>query len=136
MARNEFSKATKRLALARSQMRCEAVGRMYGLEDGIRCTMPLAHGVNFDHIVLDANSKDNSLENCAAVCIRCHDWKTRKHDIPMAAKTVRQQDKALGIKSNKPKIASAGFTRKPRKHEGRRPLPPRNLFRKDDRYVE
>lgn len=98
MARKEFSKHTKREALKRSGMACEAVGKMYGLPDGQRCCAPLGSGVQFDHIIMDANSKDNSLENCAAVCIRCHKHKTTKHDIPMAAKTVRMQDKALGIK--------------------------------------
>ncbi|ANK73766.1 hypothetical protein FA04_14735 [Ensifer adhaerens] len=97
--RAEFSKPTKREALKRSRMHCEAVGKMYGLERGQRCNAPLGFGVEFDHIVLDANSKDNSLDNCAAVCIRCHRWKTAKHDTPMAAKTVRMQDKANGIKS-------------------------------------
>lgn len=98
MARKEFTKATKRNALRRSGMLCEAVGRMYGLEADRRCEADLAYGVEFDHIDLDANSRDNSLDNCAAVCVRCHSWKTRKHDIPKAAKTVRQQDRARGIK--------------------------------------
>ncbi|RAS13506.1 HNH endonuclease signature motif containing protein [Ensifer adhaerens] len=99
MSRNEFTKQTKRDALKRSGMKCEAVGKMYGFEAGEGCDAPLSFGVEFDHIVLDANSKDNSLSNCAAVCVRCHRWKTAKHDIPMAAKTVRMQDKHLGIKS-------------------------------------
>lgn len=132
MSRTEFSKPVRRAALERSQMRCEAVGRMYGLEDGIRCTMPLSHGVNFDHIVLDANSKDNSLENCAAVCIRCHSWKTRKHDIPMAAKTVRQKDKALGIKAETQKIRSAGFPKSTKPRHERNQLPPRRMYEERD----
>ena len=98
MARKEFSKKTKREALQRSQMRCEAVGRWYGLEEGQRCGSPLAYGVEFDHIILDANSHDNSLENCASVCVSCHRRKTSKHDVPTAAKTVRMKDKADGIK--------------------------------------
>lgn len=101
MSRAEFTKPTKREALKRAKGICEAVGAWYGLEDGQRCHIPLNHGVEFDHIILDANSKDNSLENCAAVCIPCHEYKTRKHDIPMAAKTVRQRDKHLGITKTK-----------------------------------
>jgi 5-methylcytosine-specific restriction endonuclease McrA len=97
--RREFSKQTKREALQRSGQKCEAVGAMYGLAAAQRCNAPLSYGVEFDHIVLDANSKDNSLENCAAVCIRCHKWKSANHDTPIAAKTVRQRDKALGIKA-------------------------------------
>jgi hypothetical protein len=38
-------------------MKCEALGAMYGLPAGKRCNGNLAYGVNFDHIVLDANSK-------------------------------------------------------------------------------
>lgn len=97
MSRAEFKKQTKRDALRRSGKLCEAVGAMYGLAKGLRCNAPLAYGVEFDHVVLDANSKDNSLENCAAVCVKCHRWKTTKHDTPMAAKTLRQQDKHSGV---------------------------------------
>ncbi len=98
MGRREFSKATKREALKRSEGLCEARGEWYGLEAGRRCNALLSYGVQFDHIDLDANSKDNSLSNCAAVCIKCHDWKTRNRDIPLAAKTQRQQDKERGIR--------------------------------------
>jgi 5-methylcytosine-specific restriction endonuclease McrA len=94
----EFSKPVKREALKRSGHLCEATGEMYGLSAGQRCNAPLAYGVEFDHVVLHANSGDSSLENCAAVCIKCHKHKTAKHDTPMAAKTVRLQDKALGIR--------------------------------------
>ncbi len=96
--RREFAKPTKRAALKRSGGLCEAASPMYGITNGQRCSAPLAYGVEFDHIILDANSKDNSLENCAAVCVRCHGWKTRNHDTPKAAKTVRQQDKNDGIR--------------------------------------
>jgi hypothetical protein len=98
MGRREFTKPTRREALKRAKGRCEAVGEWYGLEPGKRCETPLAHGVEFDHVDLDANSRDNSLENCAAVCIPCHRHKTAKHDIPLAAKTLRQQDKFNGIR--------------------------------------
>ena len=64
MARLEFSKKTKREALSRSGMKCEAVGQMYGLGKGQRCGADLAYGVEYDHIVLAANGGDNSLENC------------------------------------------------------------------------
>ena len=86
MARTEFSKSTKRAALERSNMRCEAVGRIYGLEDGIRCNVSLSKGVEFDHITADAIGGDNSLENCSAVCTKCHRFKSTKNDTPKAAK--------------------------------------------------
>ncbi len=107
--RAEFSKPTKREALKRSQGKCEAVGPMYGLEPGQRCEVSLAKGVEFDHVILDANSKDNSLENCASVCIKCHKWKTAHIDIPKAAKTLRQQDKNNGITGPKRKWGSRPF---------------------------
>ena len=105
MSRTEFSKATKRDALTRSQMRCEALGAWYGMEAEQRCNAPLAYGVEFDHIILDNISSDNSLDNCAAVCIPCHRFKTAKVDVPKAAKTKRQRDKDLGI--HKPKSSFA-----------------------------
>ncbi len=95
--RAEFSKQTKRDALKRSGGKCEAIGTWYGLEEDRRCNVSLGNGVRFDHVNLEANSHDNSLENCASVCPRCHDYKTAKVDIPRAAKTLRQQDKANGI---------------------------------------
>jgi hypothetical protein len=99
VSRAEFTRQTKREALKRSGGLCEAVGSLYGLEPGQRCNAPIAYGVEFDHVLLAANGGDNSLENCAAACVRCHGWKTRNHDTPTAAKTVRQQDKlGLGIR--------------------------------------
>jgi hypothetical protein len=131
MARREFTKKTMREVLKRSGMLCEAVGTMYGLEAARRCNAPLSTGVEFDHIVLDANSKDNSIENCAAVCIKCHRWKTSHHDIPMAAKTVRMQDKALGIKARASQpIRGAGFPKSPKAERAtsKQTLPPRALY--------
>jgi len=98
MARRNFTKPTKREALKRSGLRCEGIGEWYGHPGGHRCNADLAKGVEFDHIDLDANSRDNSLTNCAAVCIPCHRFKTANVDTPKAAKTLRQQDKALGIR--------------------------------------
>lgn len=120
MTRANFTKPVKREALKRSGGLCEAVGGWYGLDLGKRCNAPLAYGVEFDHIILDANSKDNSLDNCAAVCLTCHRYKTAKIDVPTAAKTLRQQDKALGIRSNKSRwpsrpFKSRGFP-KPQRH--------------------
>lgn len=111
MSRAEFSKPTKRAALLRSSQCCEAVGSMYGLEEGQRCNGPLAYGVEFDHVIFDANSKDNSLENCAAVCVKCHRWKTANHDTPLAAKTLRQQDDHWGISRKPSRMAGSRDSR-------------------------
>ncbi len=131
MARREFTQKTKKLALKRSGMVCEAVGAMYGLPEGQRCRTSLSDGVEFDHIVLDANSKDNSIENCAAACIKCHRWKTQHHDIPLAARTVRIMEKHIGLKRPKQSIQSPGFA-KSEKAASRSPkpsIPYRPLYR-------
>lgn len=112
MPRREFTKQTKREAIRRSGMKCEAVGEWYALLPGQRCNADLAFGVEFDHIDLDANSKDNSLANCAAICIPCHRCKTFIHDIPVAAKTRRQQDKNLGIRKPKSSLSNPRFKKK------------------------
>ncbi|TPK14122.1 HNH endonuclease signature motif containing protein [Mesorhizobium sp. B2-5-11] len=124
--RKEFTSKTRKAALARSGKRCEAEGAWYGLPAGERCTRDLAYGVEYDHIILDANSKDNSLENCAAVCPKCHAWKTANRDTPTAAKTVAQS--LMGMKTRvKAKIASPPKAEKP----APKPLPPRrNLFQR------
>lgn len=112
MSRREFTAKTRKAALKRSDMRCEATGAWYGLDAGQRCGSDLAYGVEYDHIILDANSKDKSLENCAAVCIKCHRHKTANHDTPIAAKTVAQS--LMGMKTKpKAKIPSPPKPEKP-----------------------
>ena len=99
MTRLEFSKQTKRRALARSGARCEAVGRAYGFPAGQRCSASLAYGVEFDHYPVRAtDGGSNALENCVSVCIRCHRWKTTRHDLPQLAKGRRIRDKHRGIR--------------------------------------
>ena len=125
--RHEFSTKTRKEALKRSGKRCEAAGSWYGLPEGMRCSNDLSLGVQYDHLILDANSKDNSLENCRAVCPKCHAWKTANRDTPLAAKTVRQS--FMGMKTKvKGKIKSAPFqksTKSSRRQEhGDRPALP------------
>lgn len=94
----EFSKQTKRDALARSGHKCEGSGARYGLPDGQRCNADLAYGVIYDHDDPEANSKNNSLENCRCICPGCNRFKTDQVDIPAIAKTLRIQDKNNGIR--------------------------------------
>lgn len=99
MARTaEFSKPTKREALKRSGKKCEASGPRYGLPEGKRCEADLSYGVIYDHDDPEANSKNNSAENCRCICPKCNRFKTNVTDIPMIAKTVRMQDKNNGIR--------------------------------------
>jgi hypothetical protein len=124
MARKEFSTKTRKAALERSNMRCEALGRWYGLPPMERCTANLSLGVEYDHFILDANSHDSSLDNCRAVCPKCHAWKTANRDTPLAAKTVRQSNMGLKLRS-KAKFPSAPKPAKPTRDR----LPPRILFK-------
>lgn len=125
MARREFTSKTRKEALKRSGMRCEATGDWYGLPSGQRCASDLARGVEYDHLILDANSKDNSLANCRAVCPKCHAWKTANRDTPTAAKTVRQQNMGLKVRA-KAKIPAPAKAPKPA--SSKTPLPPRPMF--------
>nr|DAE48844.1 MAG TPA: HNHc [Caudoviricetes sp.] len=126
MARREFTKEIKRAALRRSLGKCEAVGEMYGFKPGQRCNAPLSVGVQYDHIIADSIGGEPTLDNCAAVCVSCHGYKTRTVDTPRAAKTKRMSDKAKGITRPKGTIKSAGFVKavKPSKALSK-PLPPR-----------
>jgi 5-methylcytosine-specific restriction endonuclease McrA len=111
MPRIEFSKSVKRAAWDRAGGRCEASGVLYGLPETVVCGRDLRHGVEYDHVLADSNGGAASLENCAAVCPRCHAYKSREVDTPRAAKSVRQGDKHRGIKSGGPSMRSRGFRR-------------------------
>lgn len=95
MSRHEFTRRTRREALKRSNMLCEATGTRYGLEPDQRCNAPLAHGVEFDHELPAELGGDNGLGNCVAACIKCHRWATA-NDIRRIRKADRIRDKASG----------------------------------------
>lgn len=101
MSRKEFSVKTKEDAWDRSGGACEADGATYGLPMGVRCgadmTLPSV-GVYYDHVNPDALSKNNSLENCGAVCRNCHDWKTRNRDMPLVTDSARLIKRGKGIR--------------------------------------
>jgi 5-methylcytosine-specific restriction protein A len=99
--RQEFSKPTRRLALERSEGRCEGVGILYGLKAGLRCNAPLNRGKIFDHVTADALGGEPTLENCLVICPTCNAVKTHKGDTPRVAKMKRQRDKADGIKTRR-----------------------------------
>jgi 5-methylcytosine-specific restriction endonuclease McrA len=98
MARTEFDKPTRRAALKRAAKHCEATGTLYGLDAGQRCNASLAYGVEYDHVIADAHGGEATLDNCAAVCVKCHKFKTDKHDTPLAAKLLRISDKRNNIR--------------------------------------
>jgi hypothetical protein len=92
--RHEFTKPTMREALERAEGLCEGV-----LSSGHRCNAGLTIGkYHFDHVIPDAIGGDNSLANCAVLCLPCHLEKTTKRDIPIIAKSKRISDKHRGIR--------------------------------------
>jgi hypothetical protein len=103
-----FSKPILRAGIERSSGRCEAVGIAYGLPSGQRCNAPLDQGWEADHIIAWSNGGESTLENLACCCRTCHAWKTGKMDTPRAAKTVRQRDDDIGIRSTKSKPLPGG----------------------------
>lgn len=113
-----FSKPIKREALKRSGGKCEAFGELYGLPAQIRCGADLGYGVEFDHAILWANSRDSSLSNCLAVCPSCHRYKSAKHDTPLAAKTVRQADKHAGIRHTRNPLPGSRKSKWKRRMDG------------------
>lgn len=116
--RTEFTKKTMREAYERSEGLCEGV-----LKDGTRCCANLKHKPHhFDHVIPDAIGGDNSLQNCACLCVECHKEKTAKIDIPIIAKSKRVADKYNGIPSRSPKIKSRGFARRPPQRTASRPI--------------
>lgn len=92
--RTEFTKQTMREALKRATEQCEGL-----LASGERCNANLKHKpYHFDHVIPDAIGGDNSLQNCAVLCVPCHLDKTAKRDIPIIAKAKRIADKHAGLK--------------------------------------
>lgn len=92
--RLEFTKQTMRDALERAESLCEGLR-----SSGERCNGALTVGkYHFDHVIPAAIGGDNSLANCAVLCLPCHLEKTTKRDIPIIAKAKRVADKHRGIK--------------------------------------
>ncbi|GLS45099.1 HNH endonuclease [Methylobacterium brachythecii] len=118
MSRTNFSKATKRAALARSGGCCEG-----NLETGMRCDAPIGSGrpVEFDHVLQDWMGGDATLGNCEALCPPCHKAKTAA-DAARRAKAKRQFDHHNGIKDpHRRKLQGRGFDKAPKQHPTRAP---------------
>jgi 5-methylcytosine-specific restriction endonuclease McrA len=84
--RQEFPTKIKLAAWERCDGRCE------------RCTARLGPGnIRFDHINPDAAGGAAVLANAQVLCRSCHDDKTFRRDVPLAAKLKRIRNKHLGI---------------------------------------
>lgn len=112
MARaSEFKGATRKKALARSGYRCEWTDA-----HGFRCEAVLIPGgVQYDHITPLALGGTSTLDNCAALCLIHHRFKTATKDVPRIRHADRQQAAAFGAKTRKgPPIPSRGFAKSER----------------------
>ncbi len=87
--RREFSKHVKRDAFVRAAGKCEGDGC------GARLSLGKYH---YDHVIADGLGGEPTLENCAVLCMACHNEKTRKRDVPAIAKAKRIEDRQRGIK--------------------------------------
>lgn len=105
MPRSVFSAKVKKASWERSGGVCEAVGAVYGLEPGTRCTASISPGsYDSDHYPLPAHAENsNTLENCWCVCKSCHSYKTRNFDIPYEAKRKRLLRKSGPVEQRKRK---------------------------------
>lgn len=112
MARREFTKEVRRLALTRAAYVCEGVN-----EEGVRCTIAVGRGspVEFDHVLSDWMGGEPTLENCAALCRTCHKIKTAL-DAAARAQAVRRRDRHDGITAPGRRLVSRGFPKPPKKH--------------------
>lgn len=109
MSRLEFTNPTKRAALARSGGICECHRIPHIFETP--CGQKLGDGNTFyEHIVCDALSPDNSLDNCAALTRNCWRYKTDSYDKPVIAKAKRNFDRANGIKAQGRKLPGGRFS--------------------------
>lgn len=85
MARREFSEKTKIAAFNRAGGKCEV------------CFTTIHSGAQYDHIIEEYLTHDNSLENCKVLCAKCHGVKTQKSR-PEIDKTRRILKKRANVK--------------------------------------
>jgi hypothetical protein len=101
MSRLEFTNKTKNAAYKRSNGICEC-HRVPMLNRPQGCGQKLTEGrIRYEHIVPDEIRPDNSLENCAVLALGCWREKTDKYDLPTIAKSNRQRNAHIGIKSSR-----------------------------------
>lgn len=84
-----------------------------------------------EHIVSLILGGQHRESNLAPALVIPHKAKT-KVEQAIKAKIAAVRKKHLGIKTEKQKIASRGFPKRTRTHEGREPLPPANLYKRNE----
>lgn len=98
--RANFTGKTKTAAHKRSAGICECHLIPHVFKTA--CRQPLVEGrIRYEHINVDHNSKDNSLENCATLRIECWRYKTDHYDKRIISKTKKQHRGAIGAKTSR-----------------------------------
>lgn len=98
MSRLEFTARTKRQAYDRSNGICEC-GRVPMLNRPNGCGQKLTEGrIRYEHIIPAEMTRDNSLDNCAALTLGCWREKTDKYDRKVIAKSNHSRDRTRGIR--------------------------------------
>lgn len=89
MSRREFSKGVRLQAWERSGGRCEC-----------GCGQKIVGTPEYDHIIEDTLTHDNSLANCMVMSKRCHRLKTDRNR-PEIDKTRRVFEKRAGVRTGR-----------------------------------
>jgi 5-methylcytosine-specific restriction endonuclease McrA len=116
-ARKSFTAAARQRVLTRHDRKCAM------------CQVEItpATGCEYDHHIPLSIGGDDTEANLRPVCVRCHRLKS-KADTTRAAKTKRQEDKALTKPTARRPIRSRGFSEPKPKKEHPPPLPRRALY--------
>lgn len=94
--RAEFDKKTKLAAFERAKGHCE------------KCGCKIITSAEYDHVIEDTLTHDNSLANCMVLCVKCHAAKTKRNR-PAIDKTRRIFEKRAGVRAKR----GRGFPKPP-----------------------
>lgn len=86
--RAEFSKKTKLARFEFARGHCE------------ECGSKIVGVAEYDHVIEDTLTHDNSFENCRCLCGKCHKRKTKKNR-PEIDKTRRIIEKRAGVRKSR-----------------------------------
>lgn len=103
MPRPEFTRTTKLAAWDRCKGRCETTVNNKPVGGCGRKIFP-GDGPEYDHIIAAALGGDNSLNNCAVLCIWCHQAKTTSEDMPAIVKGRKIRAQHANAKTPRRKI--------------------------------
>ena len=110
MARREFSAKTKALAFASQSGVCA------------HCRLKIVGRAEYDHVVPCGLGGEATIDNCEALCAKCHRAKTDA-DVSLIAKAARQHRQNIGAHAPKARIPRP--PKAPKTARDKLPMPPR-----------